>query len=262
MGVTAKLLNLYRVDQKLNGLKSRLRAAERYLAQQDLELERLTAQHGALDAQLRQLQASVHNDETEITSLDERIETNRERMNTAATSKEHSALLTEVNTLKADRTLLEERALDAVAKLDELKEEVAKVDAELKERKKVRKIAESERNDRHSEIDQKVAELEGERTTALDDVPPTALSQYDALLETALEDDEVMAPVNEEDRRNKEYTCGSCFTLLPVEQVNVLLNRGNIQQCPSCSVILYIEQDLRESITTAMEKKKAKATKA
>ncbi len=262
MGVTAKLLKLYLVDQKLNGLKSRLRAAERYLAQQDAELEQLTTKHASLDGQLRQIQASMHNDETEIKTLDDRIATNRERMNNAATSKEHAALLTEINTLKADRAIIEERVLEMVNKSDSLTDEVKRVDDELEERKKVRKIAKSDRDAREKEIGEKVSELEDERNEALKDVPGPALAQYNGLSETAMEDDEVMAPVNEEDRRNKEYTCGSCYTLLPVEQVNVLLNRGVIQVCPSCSVILYIEQDLRESIETAMEKKKAKAAKA
>lgn len=262
MGVTAKLLNLYRVDQKLNGLKRRLNAAERYLAQQDAELERLTTKHSSLDSQLRQIQASIHNDETEIKSLDARIEQNRERMNNAATSKEHSALLTEINTHKADRAIIEERVLGMVSKVDELQDEVNRVEAEVEERKKVREIAKTDRDERQTEIGSKVKEFNTDRLAALKDVPGDALAQYTSLLETALEDDEVMAPVNEEDRRNKEYTCGACYTLLPVEQVNVLLNRGTVQICPSCSVILYIEQDLRESIEIAVEKKRAKASKA
>lgn len=262
MGATAKLLKLYRVDQKLNGLKRRLRSAERYLAQQDLELEHLGARHASLDKQLRQLQASIHNDETQIKNYDERIATNRERMNTAATSKEHSALLTEVNTIKADRALIEERVLDMVSKADELNDEVTRVDTEIEERQKVREVAVKERDEREAEIGDKVTVLEEERAEALKDVPADTLAQYDQLTETALEDDEVMAPVNEEDRRNKEYTCGACYTLLPVEQVNVLLNRGTLQICPSCSVILYIEEDLRESIEIAVEKKRAKAAKA
>ena len=39
MGVTSKLLALYRVDQQLHGLKSRLRGAEAYLKNQDTLLK-------------------------------------------------------------------------------------------------------------------------------------------------------------------------------------------------------------------------------
>ena len=118
MGVTAKLLKLYRVDQKLNGLNSRLRAAERYLDAQEKQLTTLTDKHTSLDGQLRQLQASIHNDETDIKRFDDRIASNRERMNNASTSKEHGALLTEINTMKADRALVEERVLEMVTKTD------------------------------------------------------------------------------------------------------------------------------------------------
>jgi predicted nucleic acid-binding Zn-ribbon protein len=32
-----------------------------------------------------------------------------------------------------------------------------------------------------------------------------------------------------------------------VELLSTLLNRGDLVRCPSCGVILYLEEDLRES---------------
>jgi predicted nucleic acid-binding Zn-ribbon protein len=65
MGVTSKLLALYRIDQQLSGLKSRLRAAEAYLRKQDRLLEELSARRAGLESQKKQLEASVHNAEVE-----------------------------------------------------------------------------------------------------------------------------------------------------------------------------------------------------
>ncbi len=262
MGVTSKLLKLYRVDQKLSGLKGRLRTAERYLAHQTGELTTLQSKHDALEAQHRQLQATVHNDETSVKSMDERIEQSRERMNNAATSKEHSALLTEINTIKADRALIEERVLENISAVEAISSEIEEVQAAIEERTKVRALAQTDRDQREEEIKDRLAELEAEREVALQDVPPAALAEYETLQETMGDDEEIMAEVTEENRRNREYTCNNCYTMLPVEQVNVLLNRGGLQKCPACSVILYIADDLREDIQTAAEKKRAKAAKA
>lgn len=256
MGVTSKLLGLYRVDQQLIGLKSRLRGAESYLRQQEHQLEGIEGRLQSLQGQIRQLEATEHNDETEILSIEERIAKARDRMNNAATSKEHSALLTEVNTLKADKSLIEERAIETLQKLDELRDQVQEVEAERAEREKVRGVAEGDRDKKASEIKDRVAELEAEREKAKDDVPAPALAVYDAAME--LLGEEVMAAVEEQDRRNKEYACGSCFTHLPVELVNILMKRGDLTRCPSCSVILYMEEELRDSLQTAAEKKRKK----
>lgn len=257
MTPTAKLLKLYLVDQQLRGLKSRLNAAERYLKEQDRILAELEAKTAAIAAQSRQLEASAKNDEVEIAGVDERIAALRERMNNARTSKEHAAHLTEINTLKADRSLVEERALTSLTKLDEVRKQAGEIDAQRAERQKMRSVAVTDRDTRAAEISERLAELEKERTQALADIPAAVLVVYDERAALGVED--VMAPVEEQDRRNLEYTCGSCFTHLPIEQVSILLRRGDITTCPSCDAILYMEQTLRDDITTTNEKKRKKS---
>lgn len=256
MGVTAKLVRLYRVDQQLRGLNGRLRAAESYLREQDRLLAELDAKSSAIAAQLRQLEASARNDEVEAKGFDQKIEALRERMNNSKTSKEHAAVLAEVNTLKADKGLIEERAIKSMQKLDELRKQAAALEAEREERRKVRQVAEKDRDDRAAEIKDRVAELEAERKLALEEVPKHALAVYEERL--SIDEDDVMAAVEEQDRRNMEYTCGSCYTHLPIELVSILLKRGDVTKCPSCKVILFMEQELRDSISTAQQKKSGK----
>lgn len=257
MGNTAKLLELYRVDQQLHGLKSRLRGAETYLRAQERQIEGIEERLGSLQSQIRQLEATVHNDEVEAKSLEERIETARDRMNNAATSREHAAMLTEMNTLKADKGLVEERALENMTKLEELREQVGGVEAELAERQKVRDVAVGDRDKKATDIKGRVEELEKERETAKDEVPASVLAVYEELLEVR-GDEDVMAEVEEQDRRNKEYSCGSCFTHLPVELVSILMRSGELTKCPSCGVILYMEQELKDSLVSHAEKKRKK----
>ena len=259
MTVTAKLLSLYRVDQQLNGLQSRLRAAERYLAAQEKQLSDLKDQARSLQSQIRQLEAAEHNDEVEAKGMDERIATLRERMNNAKTSKEHSAFLTEINTLKADKGLIEERAIETLNKLDELRVRLAELTAQVLEREKVREIARTDRDRKETEIRGSLEELKGLRQEAIRDVPGGALAIYEERL-AKHDPEEVMASVDEQDRRNMEYTCGNCYTHLPIEPVNRLLKRSDeLIACPACQVILYIEEDLRDSISSSHLKKNKKA---
>lgn len=256
MGDTAKLLRLYRIDQQLEGLKSRLNAADRYLRAQDTKLSEIDQRVASLRSQARQLEATAHNDETESNSLEERIAKLRERMNQARTSKEHSALLVEINTLKADKSRLEEKALNSMNALDEVKTQLEEAEAERKQVEGVREVAAKDRADRESEIKDRLEELESEREQAASDVPPYAMAMYKDRLSFGI--DEVMSPVIEQDRRNMEYICEVSNTVLPVELVNKLLSRGEVVTCPSSDAILYLPDDLRESLESAAEKKRKK----
>lgn len=210
---------------------------------------------GVHSTQLRQLEASAHNDEVESNSFEQKIESLRERMNNARTSKEHAALLSEINTLKADKSLIEDRAIKSMQKLDEVRVQVQTLETARAERAKVRDVAAADREARAAEIKDRVAELEAERVKALEDIPPAALLIYEERV--AMGDDEsIMAPIEEQDRRSLEYTCGSCYTHLPIEQVSILLKRGDVTKCPSCKVILFMEEELRDSINTAQQKKR------
>ena len=199
-------------------------------------------------------------DENESNSIDERITKLRDRMNNAQTSKEHSALLTEINTLKADKEQIDTRAIESLDKLEELRAQVKTIETDQTERRKMRDVAVKDRDEKKSEIAGRLTELETERETVMQVVPTSALGIYDDRLALGVED--VMAPVEEQSRRNLEYTCGSCFTHLPIEQVSVLLKRGDVTRCPTCEAILYIETGLRDEITTAQEKKRKRSAAA
>lgn len=258
MGVTSKLLALYRVDQQLSGLKGRLRSAEAYLRQQDTLIQQIESKRSELEAKLRELESTNHNDDVEIKSIDERIAGLRDRMNSARTSREHSALLSEVNTLKTDRGKIEDRVLQNISRLEEKKTELASVDSELEERRKIREVAKADRDKQEAEIKGRVEELEGQRAEAAKDVPASALDLYQNALDRGFDD--IMAPVEEHDRRSMDYTCGSCYTHLPIEKVNVLLNRGDITTCPACDTILYISTDLRESFQSKKPDSRSRRT--
>jgi predicted nucleic acid-binding Zn-ribbon protein len=259
MTVTAKLLRLYLVDKQLRGLTSRLQAAEKYLADQDRLLKELDTKHSSIASQLRLLEATNKNDENEAASLDTRVETLRERMNNAKTSKEHAAFLAEVGTQKDAKKVIEDRMLESMGKIETLRKELAEIETKRDERKTLHKDAIKDRDARAAEIKDRVAELEKEREVAKRDVPSSALATYEARVKMGHED--VMAPVEEQDRRNLEYTCGSCYTHLPIEQVSILLKRGDVTRCTTCQAILYMAQELKADIDAGHEKKAKQSAK-
>ncbi|GJM19167.1 MAG: hypothetical protein DHS20C14_13800 [Phycisphaeraceae bacterium] len=246
MGVTDKLHRVFEVDRQMRGLQSRLRAAERFLAEQERQIGELETSLASLKSQLRQLTASSSNSEGEVTRLDAHIEELRERMNNATNNKEYKALLTEVNTFKEQKTAAEGEAVGQLETVDRLKEQVASHEESLAERTKVRKVAKSDRDQRADEIKDKLAELQGQREALVADVPAHVMSVYVELIE--VREDEAMAPIEIADRKRHEYHCGSCMMSLPVETMSALLSHGELTRCVSCGCILYLEESTREAM--------------
>ncbi len=252
MTVTGKLVRVYQVDKQIRGLKSRLRAAERFLGEQTRLLGELEAKKGALEGQLRQLTASASNEEGEAARVNGRIDELRERMNNARTNKEYKALLTEVNTLKEERVRHEDGAIERLEKIEALRKQLSEIDAQHAERVRMKDVAESERQERESEIQERLTKLEQERTEVVSEVPGAALQTYEELVEQR--EDEAMAPIEIADRKRHEFTCGSCMMSLPVESMSALLSHGSLTRCVSCGCILYLEENTREAMTPASKK--------
>jgi len=239
---------LYLVDQQLRGLESRLGSAKTHLKAQQAKLQRLTEQHAELNDQLRHTQASEANLENEANAAEEHIDKLRQQMNAVKTNKEYSAMLVEVNTFKADKSKLEDEALQLMQKIEQLQEQVADVEQQVAEQEKIKELAEQKLQQRTDEIRDRLEELKAERDQAADKVPPSALSAFEKLADGL--DGEAMAEVHQDDARRMEYSCGGCYMSIPPETVNRLATQDDLVYCPSCKRILYLEAETRQAMNS------------
>jgi len=247
MHVTRKLLRVFRVDQQIRGLQSRLRAAERFYDEQIRQLESIESQRTSIRGQLRQLKASVANLEGEGSQLQAHIDEARERMSTSKTNKEYKALLTEVNNFKERKGILDESAIEHLEKIDKLEAELVGLDAAFEEREKLKVVAESDRAKRGDEIKDRLAELKGERERLVAEVPGDAMVIYEELLAERGED--AMAPLEIVDRKRHEYICGSTMMSVPMETAMSLMS-GKLTLSPNDGCILYLTEEIEESLAS------------
>ncbi|MBL0922273.1 MAG: hypothetical protein IBJ10_09120 [Phycisphaerales bacterium] len=246
--VTSQLLALHLIESQIRGLTGRLDQAERTLKAQAKLLADIDAQTSALRTQARQLEAAAANDEGDVKVIDERIAKLRDQMNSAKTNKEYTTFQTEISVLKADRGRLEEKALASLTKLDAVRKSLAEAEAAHADRKSVADTAARERDQRKAEIKERLDELTAQRKSATADIPDRALEKFEE--RARLGDEDIMAPLEEHDRRNREYVCGSCQVVVPMEKLNGLMGRGELTTCSNCGVILYIEAATRDAVVT------------
>ncbi len=247
MGLIKNLVALFLVEGQVRGLRSRLDSAERYLANQNRLLAELE-QHGAeLETRKRQVQARIAILDLETASLDERLEKLRTELNSASTNKQYTALLTELNKAKLDRTELENRTLEQMEALEQTGADLKKVQGESAERRKVKERAAAELKARHDEVGERLAELEAERRIAAQAIPAKELKIFNEVADA--HDGEAMAPIEEIDRRRREYACGSCNLHLPFETLASLLGTADVVvRCTACGRILYLQDETRGAL--------------
>jgi len=247
LSVQEQLRELFIVDQQVRGLRSRVDAASRRLTAMRTKLEQLERQAGELNDQFMHAKASAANLETDSKGVDERIEKVRQVMAGVRSNKEYSALLVEVNTLKAEKDIYETRALEQMTKVEELQERADELKTKVDAQAKLVAGAEKEVEEGQAEIADQLGDLEKERAAAAEPIDPDTLALYQKLNDDT--EGEALAEIEEQDRRRMEYTCGACFMSLPIQVVNATLTaKDKPVTCSSCGRILYVKAELKEAL--------------
>lgn len=246
MSLNESLYELFLVDQQVRGLEGRLDGARRHARTQQVKLDQLRQQSIELSDQLRHARANEHNLEKEAEGLEERIGRLREQMNSAKNNKEYSAFLVEVNTLKIDKEKIEEGALEQLSRIEALQSQIEAVEAERSEQEKIKQLADEKFAARQAEVGDQLEQVKRHRAEAAEAVPPTERAVFEKLAESL--DGEAMAPVEREDPRHMEFTCGGCYMSIPTEPVNQLISQDKLVRCTSCQRILYLDKTLQEAM--------------
>jgi uncharacterized protein len=242
-----KLYDLFLLDQQVRGLRTRLDAATRRQKLQNTKLDQLRQQQSELSDQLKHAQAEVSSLEHQAGDAEQRVKKLREQMNSVRNNKEYSAMLVEVNTLKDEKSKLEDQALEKMGAADSLKERLAEVQTQADNQAKLVESAKAEVKSAQEEVGVQLADTTAKREAAAAQVPADILSTFERLADHY--DGESMGEIEEQDRRRREYTCNGCYMELPIERVNaVMMKPDELITCPSCNRFLYIKQELKAEI--------------
>ncbi len=222
---------LGRLRRGENDLTRQVRTAERQIRRTNEKLSQFESQRAAT-------QLEVDRYDTQVKSRDETIGKHREALLTARTNKDYAAILTSINTEKADSAKVEKLALEKLTEFERIAEQVAgcaeeksKFDARLAKAKKAVQ-------DYLDETQEEREELLGRRREASEGLPPTALATFTRVAEK--HDGEGLAEVIRLHPKREEYACGGCNMTVPLDHVNALAARDEIQYCLVCGRILYL----------------------
>ncbi|HMN40744.1 MAG TPA: hypothetical protein PKE29_07835 [Phycisphaerales bacterium] len=261
--MTTQLLDVFRVDKQLRGLRSRLDGAERFLTLQSVLLADLEKTKTTLEGQIKLLRATIANEEGEAARIEARAAGLREQMNNAKTAKEYAVFQSELNTLKEQKSAADERVLESMAKVEEADKRLADVTVNHADRAKIVQTARTDRDAKAAEIKDRLAELTEQRRALCAAVPAREMRMLEDLIKAR--GDEAMAPIEVLDRRAHEGSCSACMMAVTVEVVSSLMS-GKLVSCPACHCILYMEESIfakekktKDPSLAALQKKAKKA---
>ncbi|OHB80183.1 MAG: hypothetical protein A2Z25_02390 [Planctomycetes bacterium RBG_16_55_9] len=232
------LLKLQSVENRLRAEKAKLNRCRRNVIIQENLIRSL---QNALEAKKEEVQLTkVQFDrlELEIKSRDESIARLRASLNTAKTNKEYAAVLTQLNTTKADNSKIEAQTLELLRDIEadeaECKNIQKQIDGQKSTLEETRKESEALAIKFQTEIDK----IQVDWNHVAQTIPRDALGMFERVAETY--DGQAVTFVEQQEGRKDAYSCGGCFMGITAESVNLLMTRDDIIRCPNCTRILVL----------------------
>lgn len=234
------LVKLQSVENSLRAAKAKLNRSRRNVILKENQLRTLQNGLAAKQEEIQLTKIQADRLELELKTVDETLAKYRAALNLAKSNKEYAAILTELNTTKADSSKVESQTLELMKNIDtdQAQCEIIKqqIEAAKNELNEIRKQSEEQAKKFEAEI----SAIEQQWQQAAKDVPVEALEIFRRVAETY--DGEAIAEVEVQDQRSGVYTCGGCFMNLTTETANTLMSKDEILRCPNCTRILFLKE--------------------
>jgi len=236
----AALHRLQSVESKLRGLKDQLRRKDRQLNLHRHRIKQSEDQLAGRQEEIKHRKTQIAQLELDFKTREVMIGKLRAQLNAAKNNKEYSAILTQLNTDRADNSKLEERVLEEMTAIDKIKSSQDEMEKNLGTQREELAGVEKEYADFRTGIDAQIGKLEAELENVSQEVSPSHLTVFQRVAEA--HEGEAMARILQPDPKAQEFICNGCNMTIPMEKVNALLSRDEIQLCNICGRILFVEE--------------------
>ncbi len=235
------LMKLQSIENRLRVEKGKLTRCRRNVIIQENLIRSL---QNALEAKKEEVQLSkVQFDrlELELKSNDETIAKLRASLNSAKTNKEYAALLTQLNTTKADNSKVETQTLELLKDIEADESECQEIQTQIDEQKQSLEQTRKESENLSTKYQAQIIEIQAEWDQIAESVPAEQLEIFNRVAETY--DGQAVVQIEQQEGNKGAYSCGGCFMGVPAESVNLLMTRDDIIRCPNCTRILVVSDE-------------------
>lgn len=237
-GMIEALHRLQDIEKELAVIRREEDARRQRIEQSQRQVLQIERQIADLLNQKRQLQIAADAIELDMKAREATIAKHREALTQAKSTREYSAILTTINTEKADCSKIESSALEQMTKLDGLKNRIGELEAERQARVERFQRNETSLAEYQRQVFEERQRLEGLKREAATGLSATSLQTFERVAQH--HDGEAMAEVTKMNPRRDEYCCGGCNMKISLEVVNALQTKDELQFCQVCGRVLFL----------------------
>lgn len=227
------LVRLQTIDSEIYALRDEKASKPEEIKALEAAFEEKKQHLAALEKQLLDLQKQRKDKELELAAKEESVKKLQTQLYTLKTNKEYQTMLHEIQGVKADASVIEDKILGIFDEADKVKNETEQEKQKLKEEEKIFNEEKKNIEGRIKEIDDRLTQLEAQRKEVTPDIDNKILIQYERILHNR----EGLAIVTVRDD-----SCGGCNMLVPPQVINLIQMYEKIVTCEVCNRILYIEE--------------------
>ena len=230
-----KLVALQKIDGEIHNLKIELREKPAVLARMKEEFEERKGALKELEEKLKSVQVTRKERELELKTKEEEIARANAQLSQIKTNKEYSAKISEIEHIKADKSVTEEKILISYDESDAVNADIEREKAKVEDEEKKYLAHKKETEDSIKVIEDRVKVLESQRIQASEGIDTALLRRYERILQH--KDGIAIVPIE------GEGSCGGCHMNVTPQQLNAIRMHKETIECEMCSRILYIEGD-------------------
>ncbi len=232
-----QLIALQEVDAELSGFDQEIKEQEQEISKRQLSINEKESAIVACQDKAKDLEQQKRNAEIENEEAGSRIKDRQGKMMQVQTSREHQALLKEIEENKRLMKETEEQLISLLENIEQAANEASELENLLSGEQKLLK-------EETEAVNKKIKKIEGRRKSVANkrDGLATALKapllkRYNMLLVKR----EGLAVV-----QTVEGVCQGCFMSIPPQQFNEVRKGEKLHLCPTCQRMLYYKQEESE----------------
>jgi uncharacterized protein len=233
MEIIELLLKIQGIDQVMSELTTEHGAIPAQLEELDQNSRKLKNDVEEKGEELKGIKLSIREAESKTVLLDETEQKYKQQLMTVKTNREYSALLTEIESVKRQKEELDENAIKSMERIEAVQAEIQGVKSELKEFQNQSKDQREELQSRINDLQEKMAVEKQKRENLTIRIDKATIKLYERIMKS---------------RKNlavvalRNGSCGGCFAEVPLQKVADIRKGDRLLTCDYCGRILYFEE--------------------
>lgn len=232
-GQLSKLVELQALDTQIYALRKEKNEKPNEIKQLEDSFNEKKTNLMQLEEKLKSMAVKRKDRELELAKKEEDVKKLQIQLYQLKTNKEYSAMLTQIEGIKADKSVLEEEIIKVLDEADELKQNINKEKEFLNQEEAKTNAEKKNIQDRIRQIEENLNTLEAKRSQLIPAIEPKILKNYERVLKNR--DGLALVAV-------RNNACQGCFMNTPPQVINEIQIGERIVVCEMCARILYLEE--------------------